>query len=113
MIVRSPLKAPNVTRLKMSFTKSFTPSFTQLSLTFLLLSTFRCLPDDLLLYQSISSLSLTWIYIDIYLSVSIITSQLLTVHSLTLISVFIFFVVLCFCFVFLSFVFSPSVLHAQ
>lgn len=31
----SPLKAPNVTPLKMSFTNTFTPSFTQLCLSFL------------------------------------------------------------------------------
>ena len=72
------------------------------------------LSSCLSLTVSVHFLPLSYGYIDIYLSVSIFTSQLLTVHSLTLISVFIFFVVFCLVF-FFSFplCFSPSVLRAE
>lgn len=86
-------------KLKMSFTNAFTPSFTQLSLS-LLLFFYHWFPLSLL--PVFLSLSFIWIYK--YISASVYTSQLLTIHSLTLIGVFIIFVFLS-CFLFCSFVF--------
>lgn len=99
----SPLKAPNVTPLKMSFTNTFTPSFTQLCLSFLQFSIITVL----VLPPSCG-------YINIYLCL-FFTSQPLTVHSLTLIRVLIFVIFLSRFFFFFLFPFCifSSFLHAE